>query len=99
MLKHLPKCFAKRVSEQIGPKQPQTAEVFSMPLPFDASFEAIEGNLDAYVDSVFDGLRSEFMTMPKGPGFIEYPVFEEGYEALKRATRDFRKLDPGVVLR
>ena len=31
-------------------------------------------------------------TLPKGPGFIEYPVFERGYEALKRATRDFRVL-------
>ena len=26
------------------------------------------------------------MTLPKGPGFIEYPTFEAGYEALKRST-------------
>ena len=28
--------------------------------------------------------------MPKGRGFIEFPTFEAGYEALKRATGSFR---------
>jgi hypothetical protein len=55
-------------------------------------------NLDVYVDEVFLSLQSEFMTLPKGPGFIEYPVFEQAYEALKRATQDFRELAPETVV-
>ena len=35
--------------------------------------------------------------MPKGEGFIEFPVFEEGYEALKRATGSFREVTPDTV--
>lgn len=69
-----------------------------MPFPFEFAFAEVRANLDAFVDEVFRSLQSEFMELPKGPGFIEYPVFERGYEALKRATRDFRVLAPDEVL-
>jgi hypothetical protein len=36
--------------------------------------------------------------MPKGVGFVEYPVFERGYEALKFATKGFFKLEPTNLL-
>jgi len=36
--------------------------------------------------------------MPKGIGFVEYPVFEKGYEALKAATSGFTELRPDNVL-
>ncbi|WP_149538057.1 hypothetical protein [Siccirubricoccus phaeus] len=65
--------------------------------PFEVPFADIAANMDHYIDEVFASLRSEFLTMPKGAGFIEYPVFEAGYEALKRTTRDFRVLDPEQV--
>jgi hypothetical protein len=68
-----------------------------VPFPFEIPFEQLQADLDTYVDEVFDSLRSEFLTMPKGDGFVEYPVFEEGYEALKRATEGFRKLVPEVL--
>ena len=35
--------------------------------------------------------------MPKGDGFVEFPVFEEGYEALKRSTGSFREITPDTV--
>ena len=57
-----------------------------MPFPFEIPFAELEANLDLYVDEVFAALRSEFLTLPRGEGFIDYPVFEQGYEALKRAT-------------
>jgi hypothetical protein len=69
-----------------------------MPFPFEVSFAEVKKNLDIYVMEVFLNLQSEFMELPKGPGFIEYPVFEQGYEALKRATRDFGELVPDHVL-
>jgi hypothetical protein len=55
--------------------------------PFEASFDEILKDSEKYIDAVFSSLESEFLIMPKGAGFIEYPVFERGYEALKTATR------------
>ena len=69
-----------------------------MPFPFEVSFEEVEADLDAFVDAVFGALRSEFLTMPKGDGFVEYPVFEQGYETLKRTTSGFRSLTPETAM-
>ena len=65
-----------------------------MPFPFEVPFEQVEANLDTFVDEVFGALESKFLTLPKGDGFIDYPVFEQGYEALKRVTEGFRNLSP-----
>jgi hypothetical protein len=68
-----------------------------MKFPFEVPFEEVQADLDQYVTAVFSGLESEFLTMPKGAGFIDYPVFEQGYEALKQATAGFRNFTPEVV--
>ena len=60
-----------------------------MPFPFEVEFDEVQSDIDAYVDAVFACLESEFLVMPKGKGFVEFPVFEHGYEALKRATGGF----------
>ncbi|SMD01778.1 hypothetical protein SAMN02746065_12136 [Desulfocicer vacuolatum DSM 3385] len=65
--------------------------------PFKATLEEINKDPDNYVDSVFSCLESEFLVMPKGAGFVEYPAFEGGYEALKVATNGFSVLDPAVI--
>lgn len=65
--------------------------------PFEVPAAEIAANLDRYIDDVFASLRSGFLAMPKGDGFVEYSVFETGYEALKRTTHDFRVLDPENV--
>ncbi|MBN1676540.1 MAG: hypothetical protein JXR37_36190 [Kiritimatiellae bacterium] len=57
--------------------------------PFEVSFRELRAHVDLYVDSVFSCLESEFLVLPRGPGFVDYPTFEAGYEALKRATRGF----------
>jgi hypothetical protein len=36
--------------------------------------------------------------MPKGSGFIEYSVFERGYEAMKKVTKGFSEFKPEAVL-
>ena len=69
-----------------------------MPFPFEVPFDEVEADLDAFVDAVFGVLRSEFLTMPKGDGFVEYPVFEQGYETLKRTTSGFRNLTPETAM-
>ncbi len=68
-----------------------------MKMPFEVSLTDIHKNIESYVDLVFEGLRSEFLTLPKGPGFIDYETFERGYERLKHATRGFRALDGGEI--
>jgi hypothetical protein len=68
-----------------------------MPFPFEADFVDLKLHMDAYVDEVFSCLESEFLVMPKGPGFVSFPVFEMGYEALKRATRDFQDVRPETI--
>ncbi|MDR1578046.1 MAG: hypothetical protein LBT86_07465 [Deltaproteobacteria bacterium] len=65
--------------------------------PFEADLTELQANLDHYVDVIFAALESDFLTMPTGKGFVEYPTFETGYEALKQATQSFRGLDPKAV--
>lgn len=59
--------------------------------------EELHANLDHYVDVVFASLESDFLTMPKGQGFVEYPIFEAGYESLKQVTQGFRSFDPKAI--
>lgn len=68
-----------------------------MHFPFEASYEVLEANLDAYVDAIFACLKSEFMVMPKGEGFVEFATFDGGYEALKVATKNFTDVIPEKV--
>jgi hypothetical protein len=66
--------------------------------PFEANFDEILKDVDQHIDAVFSCLESEFLVMPKGAGFVDYPVFERGYEALKAATRGFSQFEPLKVL-
>ena len=68
-----------------------------MKFSFEVPFEEVQKNPDSYVSSVFSCLESEFMVLPKGPGFIEYPTFERGYEALKQATSGFTNVSVETV--
>ena len=68
-----------------------------MPFPVEVEFDEVRSDLDAYVDTVFGGLESEFLVMPKGEGFVEFPAFEAGYETLKRATVGFQEVTPDTV--
>lgn len=69
-----------------------------MTFPFEVSFDEVQADLDSYVSSVFSCLESEFLVMPKGAGFIDYPVFEKGYETLKRFTEGFTRLAPDMAI-
>jgi hypothetical protein len=73
-------------------------ELTTIRFPFEVPFSEVQANPDPYVSVIFSSLESEFLTLPKGPGFVEYAVFERGYEALKQATSDFQSLTPDLVL-
>lgn len=61
-------------------------------LPFQVDYQAIERNPDPYIEAIFASLSSEFLILPKGQGFLEYPTFEEGYQQLKLGTKGFSDL-------
>lgn len=69
-----------------------------MTFPFEVSFEELVENVDAFIDTVFAALESDFLVMPKGDGFVEFPAFQDGYEHLKRATTGFADLSMPRVL-
>ena len=60
--------------------------------PFEVNASELRAHTDVYVDSVFSCLESEFLVLPRGQGFVDYPTFETGYEALKRATEGFTRI-------
>lgn len=68
-----------------------------MTFPFEASPEDVLARPESYVDAVFSSLVSEFLTLPKGEGFLDYATFSTGYEALKQTTSGFISLDSEVV--
>jgi hypothetical protein len=68
-----------------------------MPLRFDADYGDPSLSFDPLIDEVFSELKSSFLEMPRGEGFIDYGIFETGYQALKRATRDFENVTPETV--
>lgn len=69
-----------------------------MKCPFEASPDELAADLDGFVSAVFATLESEFLVLPKGNGFVDYPAFQRAYEALRLATDGFAVPDPARVL-
>jgi len=70
-----------------------------MKYPFEADFSEIVAAPEPFISAVFFSLASEFLTMPKGEGFVDYATFEAGYESLKKATGGFVALPRAEVLK
>lgn len=66
---------------------------------FEVPFSELEANPEPFVSAVFSSLESEFLVMPKGRGFVDYPVFERAYEVLKRATAGFQDLRVDPIMK
>lgn len=60
-----------------------------MPSRFEHDFNDPGLVYDPLIDEVFGELKSSFLELPKGDGFIEYSIFEQGYQSLKKATNAF----------
>ena len=69
-----------------------------MPSRFEIDYNDPGIAWDPLVDEVFGELSSSFLEMPRGEGFIDYPTFEKGYQALKRRTDSFAALTTENVL-
>ena len=68
-----------------------------MPLRFDADYTNQDLAFEPLVDEVFPELRSTFIGMPRGEGFVDYATFEQGYQARKRATDAFANVTPATI--
>lgn len=69
-----------------------------MPLRFETDFHDQAIAWDPLIDEVFSELKSSFIDMPRGEGFIDYPTFEKGYQTLKRCTDAFANVTTETVL-
>jgi hypothetical protein len=69
-----------------------------MRFPFEAKRDEVLAAPESFVDAVFSSLASEFLIMPKGEGFLDYPVFAAGYEALKKASNGFTRFEYEAIL-
>jgi hypothetical protein len=68
-----------------------------MPHPFELSREALVDNLEAMVDVTFGDITSQFLTLPKGNGYIPFEEFQNAYETLKRETGAFKSFTEPTV--
>ena len=69
-----------------------------MPARFDADYRDPQLDFEPLVAEVFDELQSNFLEMPRGPGFTDYATWERGYQVLKRCTRGFAMVTQKSVL-
>jgi hypothetical protein len=53
--------------------------------------------LEEVVDETFDDLQSQFLVLPRGSSCIDYPGFQDAYEALRRNTDGFSYLTEDAV--
>lgn len=65
--------------------------------PFKLGREELERNIDDVVNVVWEGLQSNFLTLPRGPGFLTYERFAEAFDRLVARTRRFSDLSPENV--
>jgi hypothetical protein len=66
--------------------------------PFEIPYPEVEAEIDNFIDAVCDTLQSSFLLLPRGPGFVTYPEFQQAYETLKRHTAGFTLVEPKDVL-
>lgn len=65
--------------------------------PFQLTPEELNDRMEEMVDVTFADLQSQFLMLPKGQGFIEYPDFQAAYEVLKRRTGAFANFTATTV--
>lgn len=59
--------------------------------PFELTPDELENRLDEMVEAIWSTLQSNFLTLPKGAGFLPYERFASAYDVLHLATRGFRE--------
>ncbi|MBI2838412.1 MAG: hypothetical protein HYX75_08865 [Acidobacteria bacterium] len=68
-----------------------------MKRPFEVKHPYLKIHIDDLVQTTFDDLQSQFLILPLGSNFVEYPRFQDAYEVLKRRTSTFKNWSAGAV--
>jgi len=68
-----------------------------MLLRFEADYGDPALAFEPLVEEVFGELKSSFLEMPRGEGFVDYPTFERGFQVLKRRTNAFTDVSNETV--
>ncbi|MGH2534510.1 MAG: hypothetical protein ACRDJW_19760 [Thermomicrobiales bacterium] len=68
-----------------------------MQRPFEADRTYLREHLDEMVRVTISDLSSEFLLMPKGGSYIEFPDFRDALEVLKRHTQNFTAFSQTTV--
>jgi hypothetical protein len=73
------------------------SEVTPPQRPFAVDNAYLRQHLEEMVTATFSDLQSQFLVLPKGPSFVEYPNFQDAYEVLKRHTAAFSAFNEATV--
>ena len=68
-----------------------------MPQPFELGTQDLHLHIEEAVESIFSQLQSQFLALPRGRAFVEYPDFQNAYEVLKKWTNSFDDLSAEAV--
>ena len=60
-----------------------------MSRPFEIALADLQDRIEELVDSTFADIQSQFLVLPRGDNFVEYPEFQTAYEVLRRRTNAF----------
>ena len=60
-----------------------------MSRPFEVAPADLQDQLEELVDSTFADIQSQFLVLPRGTNFVEYPEFQAAFEVLRRRTNAF----------
>jgi hypothetical protein len=66
--------------------------------PFEVDPAYLREHVEEMVDATFQDIVSEFLLLPRGPNFIEYPSFREAYEVLRQRTDGFQDFTLATVM-
>src|SRR3712207_5077920 len=69
-----------------------------LPHPFEVDPIYLRDHLDEMVQVTIADLESEFLLLPKGQGFVEFPDFRDAFEVLKQRTGNFTEFTTTTVL-
>lgn len=70
-----------------------------MPRPFEIASSDLQDNLEELVDATFSDIQSQFLVLPRGANFVEYPQFQTAYEVLRQRTNAFSDFTESSVWR
>ena len=60
-----------------------------MSRPFEVAPADLQDQIEELVDSTFADIQSQFLVLPRGTHFVEYPEFQAAFEVLRRRTNAF----------